>query len=128
MENEVFKTDQTSEIGVQVKPHQSNTASRGEGPVLSKNINDSFVSVPPEKLSKYLSELGDVDSKLREIDKNLKKIPNIIRLNKSEINLKKGTKRNNEPRVAITTADSLAERLAKISKVTKTINLDLDLN
>ena len=127
MENEVFKTNQTSEVGINVESSSSQAIRKENGEILTHNINDRFISVPPERLSKYISELGDVDKKLKLINKNLKKIPNIIRLNNKEINLK-FEKNNNATKQTEDTRISFSERLARISKTTKSINLDLDLN
>jgi len=127
MENEVFKTNQTSEVGINVESSGNQAIRKEKGDVLTHSMNDRFISVPPERLSKYISELGDVDKKLKLIDKNLQKIPNIIRLNKKEVNLN-FEKNNNVIKQTDGTRISFSERLARISKTTKSINLDLDLN
>ncbi len=117
MENEVFKTDQTSEIGLDVKPPIGKTAENSAGVVLSKSINDAFVSIPAEQLTKYQNNFPV-----------LEKIPNIIKLNSNEIRINKGFKKRKTPKISTRHNSDLSERLAKISKQTKSINLDLDLN
>jgi hypothetical protein len=117
MKNEVFKTDQTSEIGVNVKPVQGKNQPSEGGPVLSNSINDAFVSIPAEELSKYQNKFSV-----------FQKIPNIIKLTSDEIKINRKVNKRKTPKISTRYSSDLSERLAKISKKTKSINLDLDLN
>tara|TARA_E500000178_G_scaffold286078_1_gene287767 strand:+ start:218 stop:571 length:354 start_codon:yes stop_codon:yes gene_type:complete len=117
MKNEVFKTDQTSEIGMTVKSSSPNSGSSDNGPILSNNINDAFVSIPAEELSKYQNKFSVFE-----------KIPDIIKLSSDEIRLKKEIKQRKSHITKPRQGTDFSERLARISKQTKSINLDLDLN
>ncbi len=117
MKNEVFKTDQTSEIGVNVKHPDEKNSSRENGPVLSSRINDAFISIPPEELSNYQNKFSD-----------FQRIPNIIKLTSDEIHINKEFRKRKPRVIGKRSTNDLSERLAKISKQTKSINLDLDLN
>ena len=117
MENEVFKTDEPSEIAIEAKPAQSENTSRKVGPILSNNIDDTFVSIPPEVLSKNVNKLSD-----------FKKIPDIIKLSSDEIRIHNEVKTRAKPKISTRNSSDFSERLARISKQTKSINLDLDLN
>ena len=81
MKNEVFKTDQTSEIGMSVKPSPTDSKSSVKGPMLSNSINDAFVSIPPEELSSYQNKFSVFE-----------RIPNIIKLSTDEIRINKEVK------------------------------------
>lgn len=115
MDNEVFKTDHTSAVGITVKPHTSKSTSRKSGPTLSNSINDTFVSIPPEELSSNRFSV-------------VQKIPNIIKLTSDEIRINKEVKTKKIPKISTRYSSDFSERLAKIAKQTKSINLDLDLN
>jgi hypothetical protein len=117
MKNEVFKTDQTSEIGITVKPSLGEHSSQESGPMLSNNMNDTFVPIPPEELSNYQNKFSD-----------FQKIPNIIKLTSDEIRINKEVKKRKSPTISTRYTSDHSDRLAKISKQTKSINLDLDLN
>ena len=117
MKNEVFKTDQTSEIGMAVESSPPKSGSSGNGPILSNSINDSFVSIPAEELSNYQNKFSVFE-----------KIPNIIKLSSDEIRINKEIKLKKPQRTEPRYTSDFSERLAKISKQTKSINLDLDLN
>ena len=117
MKNEVFKTDQTLEIGINVKHSREKKTSRDNGPTISSKFNDAFISIPPEDLSNYQNKFPD-----------FQKIPNIIKLTSDEIRINKEFKKRKPPVISKRDTIDLSERLAKISKQTKSINLDLDLN
>ncbi len=117
MKNEVFKTDQTSEIGMAVKSLPTTTKSSDNGPVLSNSINDAFVSIPAEELSNYQNKFSVFE-----------RIPNIIKLSSDEIRISKEVKQRKPKKTMTRYSNDFTERLAKISKQTKSINLDLDLN
>ena len=117
MKNEVFKTDQTSEIGMAIKSLPSKTKSSDKGLMLSNSINDAFVSIPAEELSNYQNKFSVFE-----------RIPNIIKLSSDEIRINKEIKQRKSQKIMPRHSSDFSERLAKISKQTKSINLDLDLN
>lgn len=117
MKNEVFKTDQTSEIGMSVKPSPTDSKSSVKGPMLSNSINDAFVSIPPEELSSYQNKFSVFE-----------RIPNIIKMSSDEIRINKEVRQRKPQKITPRQSNDFSERLAKISKQTKSINLDLDLN